>query len=87
MTWNFNEPDFQNYWVWQFGSGPFEVVEISDVPAEPGRLGGVLDGIEIHFQPGRWFSIFTPESVLAKEYPNLHTANHVMFHEKWLLIV
>ena len=70
VHWNKEEPGFLPEWLWQYGPGPFEVVEIHSVPAKSNWLG-VFEAtrVEIKYDPGNWYTLALPESNFFNQLP------------------
>jgi hypothetical protein len=83
VQWNREEPGFQNCWLWQFGEGPFEVLEVHRVPPVGGRVGGGIDFIQSKFEPGYWYYIRVPNC--AYQYRVEYGLESVLFHSKWFV--
>ena len=84
VAWNIHRVGFQTCWLWQFGRGPFEVVEISAIPETPRWIGppSQPESVQICFEPGNWYTILLP----AKHHFNEYDITCVtLFHEKWFV--
>lgn len=83
LLWNQNQPGFQECWLWQYGKGPFRVLEERPVQTEGGYLGEQKTiRINMPYEPGTWYTIDSPEAISNREYPALGF-NRVDFHSKW----
>lgn len=81
VAWNREQEGFRKEWLWQFGEGPFDIVQVIPVPETPRFLGVFKHNqVEICWEPGRWFFIrISKDSYFHK----VHDVVSVRFHEKW----
>lgn len=83
VTWNREHPEFQTYWLWQFGPEPFHVLDVMRVPRKTFYLGELeTNRIAIKYEPGYWYVISVPDSIWTKEYGS-RIVSQTMFHGKW----
>jgi hypothetical protein len=83
VLWNMQAEGFLKDWIWQYGEGPFEVVEEMDVTSGPHYLGGGTTKIEIPFEPGKWYRIKLPETAHNYRPGEIMNCEIAIFHSKW----
>lgn len=82
VEWDRDSPLFREEYLWQFGEGPFEVLEEWDVTGHVGYLGDIA----FPSKPGKRYLIATPDSTWAKAYPNLDY-KRATFHQNFFRTV
>ncbi len=86
VAWNRHQEDFPTYWLWQFGEGPFEVLDSYPVRSTPAHLGTGTQQVTITFDPGVWYTIAVPNAAL--QYRVEYGIRVVtFFHEKWFTVL
>lgn len=78
VRWNKDQEGFQESWLWQFGEGPFTVLNRYDVP--PRSQSPFL---QMEYSPGTWYVLDISETA-APQYREEYGVEQVMFHDKWL---
>ena len=78
VAWNTDAEDFQDYWIWQFGPGPFKVVKAYEANVN----GGYLGDIKMTYEAGDWIEFEVPDA--CEHFRVESRIKTVMFHSKWL---
>lgn len=81
VAWNTDADDFQSYWLWQFGPGPFKVTGAYVVNTN----GGYLGDIRMTYEEGYWVEFETPNA--CEHFRVESRIKIVTFHSKWLTII
>ena len=87
VEWNRNAKGFLDEWTWQFGEGPFEVVDQARVRSTPGVLGTGYTRTEISFEPGEWYWIKLPKTAHNYRPDEIIHCETTPFHSKWLNVL
>ena len=84
VQWNKTAEGFLESWLWQFGEGPFEVVDELEVPLTPHILGTGTTQVEIPFEPGKWYWIKLPKTAHNYRQDEIINCKTATFHSKYL---
>jgi len=87
VSWNRKADGFLESWLWQYGEGPFEVVDVRNVPTKPGILGAGFTKVEIPFEAGKWYWIKLPETAHNYRANEIVKCKTGMFHSKYFNII